>query len=134
MSKQLPKTNFHSVPVLSEDLSLGFRATPPKDIVFIPPSCTSPGAIYAIRPHVLDNPTSYFHEHWVLVVATKDVPNIREFDRWSQNWNNDPILFTLIQPYTYVDANRPQVDMPGQIVRVQVFHPNQGRLPIFDPK
>ena len=24
--------------------------------------------------------------------------------------------------------------MPGQVVRVQVFHPNQGRLPIFDPR
>ena len=65
------------------------------------------GAIYAIKPHVLDRPTSYFHDHWVLAVATKDVPNVREFDRWSQNWNNDPIPFTLIQPYTYVDANRP---------------------------
>ena len=104
------------------------------DIAFIPPSCISPGAIYAIKPYVLDDPMSNFHDHWVLAVATKDVPNVREFDRWSQNWNNDPIPFTLIQPYTYVDANGPRVDMPGRIVRVQVFHPNQGRLPIFDPR
>ena len=105
-----------------------------EDIAFIPPNCISPGAIYAIKPHVMDNPMSHFHDHWVLAVATKDVPNVQEFDRWSQNWNNDPILFTLIQPYTYIDTNRPQVDMPGRIIQVQVFHPNQGRCPIFDPR
>ena len=105
-----------------------------KDIAFIPPSCISPGAVYVIKPHVLDNPVSHFHDHWVLAVATKDVPNVQEFDRWSQNWNNDPIPFTLLQSYTYISTNRPRVDMPGQIIRVQVFHPNQGRYPIFDPR
>ena len=104
------------------------------EILFIPPNCIRPGAIYVIKPYVMDNPMSHFHEHWVLAVAIKDVPNVQKFDRWSQNWNNDPILFTLLQPYTYVDANGPQVDMPRQVVRVQVFHPNQGRLPIFDPR
>ena len=24
--------------------------------------------------------------------------------------------------------------MPGRIIQVQVFHPNQGRYPIFDPR
>ena len=88
------------------------------DIAFIPPSCISPGAIYAIKPHVLDDPMSYFHDHWVLAVATKDVPNVREFDRWSQNWNNDLIPFTLLQPYTFVDANGPQIKMPGRPIGV----------------
>ena len=46
------------------------------DIAFIPPSCISPGAIYAIKPHVLNDPMSNFHDHWVLAVATKDVPNV----------------------------------------------------------
>ena len=105
-----------------------------EDIAFILPNCISPGAIYAIKPHVMDNPNSHFHDHWVLTVATKDVPNVQEFDRWSQNWNNDPIPFTLIQPYTYIDANGPQVDMPGRIIRVQVFHSNQGRCLIFNPR
>ena len=51
MSKQLPKTNFHSVPVLSEDLSLGFRATPPKDIVFIPPQSRTPAPKSIVAQH-----------------------------------------------------------------------------------
>ena len=105
-----------------------------EDIAFIPPNCISPGVIYAIKPHVEDNPMSHFHNHWVLAVATKDVPNVQEFDKWSQNWNNDPILFTLLQPYTYINTNGPRVDMPGQIIRVQVFHPNQARYPIFNPR
>ena len=105
-----------------------------EEILFIPPNCISPGAIYAVKPHVMDNPMSRFHDHWVLAVATKDVPNVQEFDRWSQNWNNDPIPFTLIQPYTYIDANGPQVDMPGRVIQVQVFLPNQGHFPIFDQR
>jgi len=36
MSKQSPKPILHSVPVLSEDLSLDFRTPQPKDIVFLP--------------------------------------------------------------------------------------------------
>ena len=37
MSKQISDKNFHSVPVLGEDLALDFRSASPKDIVFIQP-------------------------------------------------------------------------------------------------
>ena len=103
-------------------------------ILFIPPNCISPGAIYVVKPYVMDNPMRHFHEHWVLAVATKDVPNVQEFNRWSQNWNNGLILFTLLQPYTYIGNNGPTVVMPGRVVRIQVFLPNQGNFPLFDAR
>ena len=37
MSKHSTHKIFHSVPVLGEDLSVGFRTETPTDIVFIPP-------------------------------------------------------------------------------------------------
>ena len=128
-----PHTIFHP-PGKSNQFTFQTQKFSDGDIAFIAPRCISPGAIYAIKPYIGNNPFSYFHDHWVLAVATKDVPNVREFDRWSQNWNNDLIPFTLLQPYTYIDDSGPQVDMPGLTVRVQVLHPNQGQLPIFDPR
>ena len=77
---------------------------------------------------------SHFHKHWVLAIATKDVPNVQEFDRWSQNWNTNPILFTLLQPYTYINTKKLQVDMPGRVMCVQVFLSNQESFPLFDPR
>ena len=86
------------------------------NITFIPPNCINACAIFAIKPYTKNKPTSYIHEHWVLAAATKEVPNVQEFNQWSQDWTNDYILFTFLQPFTIITNTGPTVLMPGHVV------------------